>query len=134
MQTLYSGDDHTFHVDTAIWTVIETNFAILCGCVPVLRPLLKPIFPSHFSQAVIKPADNRRHTLAPCRSETSLARSITAKKLAGIRHSKAVDSRTDLEKVPFEDLPPPPFVRDPNGPPRRSSMLRDAYVWLSTVV
>lgn len=134
MQTIYSGDDQTFHVDTAIWTVIETNFAILCGSVPVFRPLLAPIFPSHFSQSRIKPADNRRHTLAPCRSETSLARSITAKKLAGIRHSKAADSRTDLEKVPFEDLPPPPFVRDHNGPPRRSSMLRDAYVWLSTVV
>lgn len=134
MQTIYSGGDITFHVDTAIWTIIEANLAILCGCVPVFRPLLAPIFPSQFSRSTIKPADNRRHTLAPCRSETSLARSITAKKLAGIRHSKAVDSRTDLEKVAFEDLPPPPFVRDPNGPPRRSSMLRDAYVWLSTVV
>ncbi|KAK1753389.1 putative PTH11-type G-protein coupled receptor protein [Echria macrotheca] len=134
MQSFDTGADFTFHTDTAIWSVIEANLAIICGCVPVFRPLLAPIFPKQFEQSTIKPADNRRHTLAVCRSETSLARSITAKKLAGIRHSKAVDSTTDLEKMKFEDLPPPPFIRDPNGPPRRSSMLRDAYVWLSTVV
>ena len=36
----YSG------VDAGIWLVVEANVGILCACLPIMRPLLKKIFPS----------------------------------------------------------------------------------------
>jgi hypothetical protein len=122
--------DPTFTVDPAIWTIIEANLAIICACVPVFRPLLADIFPGQFSRSTIKPADNRRHTLA-VRSETSLAGRLPGKKGTASKPGSTVD----LEKGGWdEDLPLPPSLKDPNGAPRRSSMLREAYVWMSTIV
>ncbi|KAK5659235.1 hypothetical protein OQA88_1327 [Cercophora sp. LCS_1] len=122
--------DPTWDIDPTIWTIIEANLALICGCIPVYRPLLAPIFPAQFSRSTIKPADNRRQTLAPTRSEVSLA---NRPRKTGINGSKAGGSEADLEKG-FDDLPLPPFIKDPNGPPKRSSVIRDAYVWMTGVM
>ncbi|KAK0648912.1 hypothetical protein B0T16DRAFT_123092 [Cercophora newfieldiana] len=141
MQTFeWAGLDYTYNVDWLMWTVIETNLAILCGCVPVYRPLMAYIFPKQFATtSKIRPGDNRRNTLAVfSRSEVSLAPSARAKRMSRISimpHRKPGgwdhDSEKGLDDLP---LPAPPGIRDPNAPPRRSSMLRDAYVWLNTVI
>lgn len=131
MQTIngLSLDDPTWDIDPAIWTIIEANLALICGCIPVFRPLLAPIFPAQFSRSTIKPADNRRQTLAPTRSEVSLA---NRGRKGGLNGSKAGGSEADLEKG-LDDLPLPPFIKDPNNPPKRSSMLREAYITLTAV-
>lgn len=132
-----SGVD-PYNVDWLMWTVIEANLAILCGCIPVYRPLMAYIFPKQFaSTSKIRPGDNRRNTLAAfSRSEVSLAPSARAKRFTQTSvapHRKPGGWDADSEKG-LDGLPLPPGIKDPNAPPRRSSMLRDAYVWLNTVI
>jgi len=133
MQTLdFSNADVTFQVDSTMWTIIEANLAILCGCIPVYRPVLALILPQQFAQtSKIRPGDNRRNTLAVfSRSEVSLA---GAKRNTVVQPKAGGGWDVDSEKG-LDDLPLPPRIRDPNAPNRRSSMLRDAYVWLNTVL
>jgi len=131
----FNSVDVTFNVDSMMWTIIEANLAILCGCIPVYRPLMAYIFPKQFATtSKIRPGDNRRNTLAVfSRSEVSLATSARAKRASVMPHKAAGGWDCDSEKG-LDDLPLPPGIRDPNAPPRRSSMLRDAYVWLNTVI
>jgi hypothetical protein len=136
MQTFdFNPADFTYNVDSMIWTVIEANLAILCGCLPVYRPLMALILPNQFATtSKIRPGDNRRNTLAVfSRSEVSLATSARAKRASVMPHKAAGGWDHDSEKG-LDDLPLPSGIRDPNAPPRRSSMLRDAYVWLNTVI
>jgi hypothetical protein len=127
----FNPADFTHNVDWMLWTIIEANLAILCGCLPVYRPLMAYIFPKQFATtSKIRPGDNRRNTLAVfSRSEVSLA----TRRASVMPHKAAGGWDHDSEKG-LDDLPLPPGIRDPNAPPRRSSMLRDAYVWLNTVI
>ncbi|KAK0611021.1 hypothetical protein B0T14DRAFT_317483 [Immersiella caudata] len=136
MQTFdFNHPDFTHSVDWMMWTVIETNLAILCGCIPVYRPLMAYLLPKQFATtSKIRPGDNRRNTLAVfSRSQVSLAPSARAKRASVMPHKAPGGWDHDSEKG-LDDLPLPPGIKDPNAPPRRSSMLRDAYVWLNTVV
>jgi hypothetical protein len=136
MQTFDFGNgEFTYNVEWMMWTIIETNLAILCGCVPVYRPLMAYILPKQFATtSKIRPGDNRRNTLAVfSRSQVSLAPSARAKRASIMPHKAPGGWDHDSEKG-LDDLPLPPGIKDPNAPPRRSSMLRDAYVWLNTVI
>ncbi|AEO67449.1 uncharacterized protein THITE_2116327 [Thermothielavioides terrestris NRRL 8126] len=63
---LDSADPMWDYVVIANWTSAETNAAIICACMPTLRPvlaaLLKRLFP-HFDQSLEDPSSNRPRTI-----------------------------------------------------------------------
>ncbi|KAK3940243.1 hypothetical protein QBC46DRAFT_341802 [Diplogelasinospora grovesii] len=40
-----TSPDSTFDIASTMWTVIEMNVAIVCACLPMVRPLLVKLFP-----------------------------------------------------------------------------------------
>ncbi|KAI9838759.1 MAG: hypothetical protein M1838_004530, partial [Thelocarpon superellum] len=71
--------DSTWNVyDPDIWTVIEVNLAIVCACLPIMRPLLRRARPNTTSQSVDPSRSTRsRHPL------TSVPEELLAKDGAG---------------------------------------------------
>lgn len=55
LQSLYFASESTDptydNVSIAIWSTIELNTAVLCGCLPTLKPLLARTFPRFFQTA-----------------------------------------------------------------------------------
>ncbi|ODA83902.1 hypothetical protein RJ55_02419 [Drechmeria coniospora] len=41
-----TSPDHTYNIANVMWTIIEPNVAVLCACLPILRPLIVKLFPS----------------------------------------------------------------------------------------
>ncbi|KAK3358071.1 hypothetical protein B0T25DRAFT_176443 [Lasiosphaeria hispida] len=41
-----TSPDSTFDISSTMWTMIEMNVAIVCACLPMVRPLLVKLFPS----------------------------------------------------------------------------------------
>ncbi|KAF7553954.1 hypothetical protein G7046_g6952 [Stylonectria norvegica] len=39
------SNDATYDISSTMWTVIEMNVAIVCACLPMIRPLIVKIFP-----------------------------------------------------------------------------------------
>ncbi|KAJ5900970.1 uncharacterized protein N7473_005040 [Penicillium subrubescens] len=65
-----SADTSYSNVDAAYWTAAECNVAIICSCLPFLRPLVSRIFPK-----LLSTNNYNRYTTNPGRSTT---RNITA--------------------------------------------------------
>lgn len=64
-------DSTDSNVDAAYWTAAECNVAIICACLPFLRPIVSRIFPK-----LLSTNSYNRYTSNPGRSTTT--RNITA--------------------------------------------------------
>ena len=40
-----TSPDSTYDIASTMWTIIEPNIAIICACLPMIRPLLVKLFP-----------------------------------------------------------------------------------------
>jgi hypothetical protein len=40
-----TSPDNTFNIENVMWTIIEPNVAIICACLPILRPLVTRFLP-----------------------------------------------------------------------------------------
>lgn len=40
-----TSPDNTYNIDNVMWTIVEPNVAIICSCLPILRPLAVKLFP-----------------------------------------------------------------------------------------
>ncbi|KAK4125793.1 hypothetical protein N657DRAFT_568058 [Parathielavia appendiculata] len=40
-----TSPDNTYNVDNVMWTIVEPNVAIVCACLPVLRPFVVKLIP-----------------------------------------------------------------------------------------
>lgn len=41
-----TSPDNTYDIANVMWTIIEPNVAVICACLPILRPLVVRLFPS----------------------------------------------------------------------------------------
>ncbi len=46
LNILASSPDQTYDIANVMWTIIEPNLAVVCACLPILRPLIVKIFPA----------------------------------------------------------------------------------------
>ncbi|KAK4252367.1 integral membrane protein [Corynascus novoguineensis] len=37
--------DNTYNIDNVMWTIVEPNVAVICACLPILRPLVVGLIP-----------------------------------------------------------------------------------------
>ncbi|KAL2188629.1 hypothetical protein L209DRAFT_751656 [Thermothelomyces heterothallicus CBS 203.75] len=40
-----TSPDNTYNIDNVMWTIVEPNVAIVCSCLPILRPLVVKLIP-----------------------------------------------------------------------------------------
>ncbi|KAK4149866.1 integral membrane protein [Chaetomidium leptoderma] len=40
-----TSPDNTYNIDNVMWTIIEPNVALICACLPILRPLVARLIP-----------------------------------------------------------------------------------------
>ncbi|KAK3356460.1 integral membrane protein [Lasiosphaeria hispida] len=133
MQALDTSFDITYNIDAFIWTIIEANLAIICACLPVCKLPLGLVFPAQFpAKTTIELEAEYRESPAPRSQSGALNRlsRFIGKKPAETAHDKETGV-WDEEKGDL-DLPLPPSINP--GNPRRVSTIREAYVWLSTVI
>ncbi|KAI1384364.1 uncharacterized protein F4822DRAFT_414886 [Hypoxylon trugodes] len=65
--------DPTYDIASTMWTVIEMNVAIVCACLPQIRPLIIKCFPRAMPSYY---ADSREHSDKHCYTADHLPRSI----------------------------------------------------------
>lgn len=41
-----TSTDNTYDIANVMWTIIEPNVAVICACLPILRPLVVKLFPA----------------------------------------------------------------------------------------
>ncbi|KAK2616193.1 hypothetical protein QQS21_000825 [Conoideocrella luteorostrata] len=46
LDILATSPDMTYDIANVMWTIIEPNLAVVCACLPILRPLVVKIFPA----------------------------------------------------------------------------------------
>ncbi|KAK1828907.1 integral membrane protein [Podospora conica] len=128
--------DRTYDIDAPFWAIIETNLALICACLPGCKLPLTYLFPAQFSgssaatnESKAQAVDEEAPEVTPFpRREAPRSRPGTANKKAG-RSQLSISSTTNDNGKGLDDLPMPPRL-NPDRTNRRSSMFRDAYVWL----
>ncbi|KAK0620764.1 hypothetical protein B0T14DRAFT_430816 [Immersiella caudata] len=49
-----TSPDHTYNIANVMWTIIEPNVAVVCSCLPILRPLVVRFIPGLRSKSIGK--------------------------------------------------------------------------------
>ncbi|KAK4454480.1 integral membrane protein, partial [Podospora aff. communis PSN243] len=49
-----TSPDHTYNIENVMWTIIEPNVAVVCSCLPILRPLVVKFIPGLRSKSIGK--------------------------------------------------------------------------------
>ncbi|KAK0702370.1 hypothetical protein B0H67DRAFT_500441 [Lasiosphaeris hirsuta] len=132
MQALDTTFDED-NIDASIWTIIEANLAVICACLPVCKLPLGLVFPAQFPAKTAIELEAEYLESPPPRSQPGALNRLSrfiGKKPAETANDKETGG-WDEEKGDL-DLPLPPSI-NPNNP-RRVSTIREAYVWLSTVI
>ncbi|KAK8090416.1 hypothetical protein PG997_005377 [Apiospora hydei] len=65
-------NDQTYEIASTMWTVIEMNVAIVCACLPQIRPLIVMVFPR------LMPASHSRDRSERPPNSGSLAKSVSS--------------------------------------------------------
>ena len=126
-------------IDAPFWAIIETNLALLCACLPGCKLPLAYLFPAQFSSSAVtseskaQVVDEETPEVTPFpRREAPRSRPGTAnRKSTYSAHGKSQPSFASFANANkgLDDLAPPRKL-NPDRSNRRSSMFRDAYVWL----
>lgn len=88
--TFYSGE-------TAYWSTIEVNVAIICACLPTLTPIGRLIFPHYFRSAQSAEYGSKSKRMLGNNAFVELAEGASASKLrqAGRRSCNGDDERAE---------------------------------------
>ncbi|KAK8048152.1 PTH11-typeG-protein-coupled receptor [Apiospora phragmitis] len=73
-------DDQTYDIASTMWTVIEMNVAIVCACLPQIRPLIVMVFPR------LMPASHSRDRSERPPNSSSLAKSVSSPAKSNCSH------------------------------------------------
>jgi hypothetical protein len=85
------------NIDAATWSAAELNVAIMCACVPALRPVISMIFPRLLSSTMRNPSNTYGRTAQYGRSNkrSSYVRHDSVVELSNTRHVHSEVSRDD---------------------------------------
>lgn len=72
--------DITYDISSTMWTIIEPNVAVICACLPMVRPLIVRIFPKFMSK---KSSGTNNFYTGQARGSRSLATAGTRSKEQG---------------------------------------------------
>ena len=121
--------------------MIETNLALICACLPGCKLPLAYLFPAQFSSSAATtepraPALDEEKAAPAAPRARPASRPLSRPPAVSKKVGKSPLSRSAVweeDEKGLGDLAPPPTI-NPDRTHRRSSMFRDAYVWLNTMV
>ncbi|KAF2708539.1 hypothetical protein K504DRAFT_534161 [Pleomassaria siparia CBS 279.74] len=78
--SVHNQQDQTWtFIPRGIWTLIEANLGIICTCLPVLKQLVRRVFPLIFNPSKMAPRGAHGHRGSSSRGASHLNRSIERK-------------------------------------------------------
>lgn len=90
-----TSPDNTYNIQNVMWTIIEPNIAIICSCLPILRPLVVKFIPGLRSKTKSHPSYGTHGATHPYNPAASTGGNSTTGKSRVTSEQESIETKPD---------------------------------------